>query len=301
MASNEMKADAPIEHVILDFDGTCTQIPPIFEDYLERFRRGLVDWGLEVSEPDWRESQSIVREHSPKAGWTLGGCPAAPAAADPYILAYEASQLILRRRGKSGPLPPSVNARAYTEAAAAWRDEAITTFSRLLEQGCRLHLVSNSSTAFISGHLRQLFGDQDRVPANLSVQGDAGKFRICELNWDDQGALSTKAKAKFAGLPAASGDKLPDRIERPIYLRRGAYFEAINRALSGDFDALERTLFCGDIWEMDLAMPHALGARVHLVTRAPPFDTYSYEKEAIAACGERGKTSSDLLGLLAWF
>jgi hypothetical protein len=301
MASNEMKADAPIEHVILDFDGTCTQIPPIFEDYLERFRRGLVDWGLEVSEPDWRESQSIVREHSPKAGWTLGGCPAAPAAADPYILAYEASQLILRRRGKSGPLPPSVNARAYTEAAAAWRDEAITTFSRLLEQGCRLHLVSNSSTAFISGHLRQLFGDQDRVPANLSVPGDAGKFRICELNWDDQGALSTKAKAKFAGLPAASGDKLPDRIERPIYLRRGAYFEAINRALSGDFDALERTLFCGDIWEMDLAMPHALGARVHLVTRAPPFDTYSYEKEAIAACGERGKTSSDLLGLLAWF
>jgi hypothetical protein len=311
-----MKADAPIEHVILDFDGTCTQIPPIFEDYLERFRRGLGDWGLDVSEPDWRESQSIVREHSPQAGWTLGGCPAAPAAADPYILAYEASQLILRRRGKSGPVPPSVNARAYTEAAAAWRDDALTTFTRLLDQGCRLHLVSNSSTAFISEHLRRLFGGQDRVPANLSVQGDAGKFRICEPSWDDQaslstaslstgslslGILSTKAKAKFAGLPPASGDKLPDRIERPIYLRRGAYFEAINRALSGDFDALERTLFCGDIWEMDLAMPHALGARVHLVTRAPPFDTYSYEKEAIAACGERGKSSPDLLGLFAWF
>src|SRR5262249_48390723 len=32
--------------------------------------------------------------------------------------------------------------------------------------------------------------------------------------------------------------------------------------LDGDFDALTNTVFCGDIWEMDLAMPYALGAKV---------------------------------------
>ncbi|MFX6288821.1 hypothetical protein ABTF70_18660, partial [Acinetobacter baumannii] len=85
------------------------------------------------------------------------------------------------------------------------------------------------------------------------------------------------------------------------YLRRGAYFEAIHRALAGDLAALSSTLFCGDVFEMDLAMPHALGARVHLVDRAAPFSTYAYERSALAACGDRGRGSVELGGVLEWF
>ena len=40
--------------------------------------------------------------------------------------------------------------QAYTAAAAPWREEAIDTFSRLVERGIRLHFVSNSSTHVIS-------------------------------------------------------------------------------------------------------------------------------------------------------
>jgi hypothetical protein len=193
-----------------------------------------------------------------------------------------------------------VHARAYDTALAPWREEARDTFSRLVDHGVHLHFVSNSSTAFISRRLRDLFGDGNPVTTKISVQSDAGKFRICELNWDDQAAVSVEAKRRFQALPVAYGEKPLPETERPIYLRRGAYFEAINRVLAGDFGALTNTVFCGDTWEMDLAMPYALGAKVHLVERAAPFETYCYERQALAGYGDRGKTSANLADLLDW-
>src|SRR6516165_1883224 len=287
-------------HVVLDFDGTCTQIPPIFEAYLDLYFQGQNESGVNVTPSEWRDVQATVREHSPKAGWTLGGCPSAPAAGDPYVLADEAARLILRRRGATTPVPLTVHARAYDTALAPWREEARDTFSRLVDHGVHLHFVSNSSTAFISRRLRDLFGDNNPVAAKISVQSDAGKFRICELNWDDQAPVSAEAKRRFQSLPVAYGEKLLTETERPVYLRRGMYFEAICRVLDGDFDALTNTVFCGDIWEMDLAMPYALGAKVHLLDRAAPFDTCPYERQALVGYGDRGKTSADLSGLLDW-
>ena len=296
-----MHTDSGLAHIVLDFDGTCTQIPPIFEAYLDLYYKGLNKSGLNVTLSEWREAQATVFQHSPKAGWTLAGCPSAPAAADPYILADEAARLILRRRGTTTLVPPTIHSRAYDAALAPWREEALDTFSRLVEYGVKLHFVSNSSTTFITRRLRDLFGDGNLVTTKISVQSDAGKFRICELNWDDRAAVSVEAKRKFQALPVAYGETLLTETERPIYLRRGAYFEAINRVLAGDLDALTKTVFCGDTWEMDLAMPYELGAKVHLLGRAAPFETYCYERQALVAYGDRGKTSADLSGLLSWF
>jgi hypothetical protein len=297
-----MQTDSGLAHIILDFDGTCTQIPPIFEAYLDRYFKGLNESGLNVTLSEWRDAQASVRVNSPKAGWTVAVCPSAPAAADPYILAHEAIRLILRRRGATTPvtIPPTVHAQAYDEALASWREEAFDTFSRLVEHGVQLHFVSNTGTKFINRRLRDLFGDGNPLTAKISVQSGAGKYQICELSWDDEAVVSTEATKRFQALPVAYGEKPLPEIERPIYLRRGAYFEAINRVLAGDFDALTNTVFCGDIWEMDLAMPHALGAKVHLLDRAAPFETYRYEKEALVGYGDRGKTSADLCGLLDW-
>jgi len=295
-----MHTDSGVAHIILDFDGTCTQIPPIFEAYLDLYCKGLNESGLSVTPSEWREAQAIVRQHSPKAGWMADGCPSAPAAGDPYVLADETARLILRRRGTKTPVPPTIHAQAYEAALAPWREEARQTFSQLVDHGVGLHFVSNSSTTFVSRRLRDLFGDGHPMTAKISVQSDAGKFRICELNWDDPAVVSVEAKRRFQSLPAAYGEKLLTETERPVYLRRGPYFEAINRVLDGDFDALTNTVFCGDTWEMDLAMPGALGAKVHLLDRAAPFETYAYERQALARYGDRGKTSADLSGLLDW-
>ena len=297
-----MNSATAIKHVVLDFDGTCTQIPKIWKTYLELYFKALGDAGFDVPSTQWSEACDAVRKHSPKAAWTLAGCAAAPAAADPYILADEATRLILRRRGDRRPVPAEINAKAYGASPAPWREEAPDTFAKLIDRGLRLHFVSNSSTVVIAGRLQELLANPTSWSDRISVHSDAGKFRVCELEWDERMTqLSSEARRRFGALPGAWDDgKITNSIERPVYLRRGAYFDAISRVLGGDFTLLPNTVFCGDIWEMDLAMPHALGAQVHLVERAAPFNTYPYEKEAIASYGPRAKTSVDLRGLLAW-
>lgn len=297
-----MKSSTKVTHVVLDFDGTCTQIPKVWETYLELYLKGLVETGFKITRNEWHEACIAVQKQSPHAGWTVAGCPAAPAAADPYILADEAARLILRRRGDHTPVSPEVHAKAYGAPPAPWREEALDTFSQLTDRGLRLHFVSNSSTAVITERLQELLTNHTSLAEKISVQSDAGKFRICELDWDDKtSSLSPDARARFGALPAAFDSSEPvQSIGRPIYLRRGAYFDAVSRVLSGDFTLLPNTVFCGDIWEMDLAMPHALGGNVHLVDRAAPFTTYEYERQAIETYGQRAKASADLSGLLAW-
>ena len=52
-----MHTDSGLAHIVLDFDGTCTQIPPIFEAYLDLYCKGLNDSGLNVTLSEWREAR----------------------------------------------------------------------------------------------------------------------------------------------------------------------------------------------------------------------------------------------------
>src|SRR5262249_61062446 len=133
-----MNSATAIQHVVLDFDGTCTQIPKVWETYLELYFKALPEAGFKISAAEWREACDAVRIHSPKAGWTLAGCAAAPAAADPYILADEAMRLILRRRGDRRPVPPEINAKAYGAEPEPWREETLGTFASLIGGGGQL-------------------------------------------------------------------------------------------------------------------------------------------------------------------
>ena len=58
------------------------------------------------------------------------------------------------------------------------------------------------------------------------------------------------------------------------------------------------TVVCGDIWELDLAMPAALGMCTHLITRASPYDTYDFELQAARRAVPSAGVSDDLRGLL---
>src|SRR5262249_47663145 len=125
----ESKSTCPT-HVVLDFDGTCTQIPAAYERYLELYRSELRR-GFDVSPAMWNDAQQAVRDHSARAGWTVAGCPAAPAAADPYILADEAAKYLARKY--SVTLPQDLNAGPYVATPAPWRTEAKETLSHLLD------------------------------------------------------------------------------------------------------------------------------------------------------------------------
>ena len=77
-----MKKHLKITDIVLDFDGTCTQIPAIYEAFLAQYLAGLnttVFAQAPVTPADWQQAQQQVRMHSPQAGWTIAGTSASPA------------------------------------------------------------------------------------------------------------------------------------------------------------------------------------------------------------------------------
>jgi hypothetical protein len=288
----------PPTRVVLDFDGTCTLVEQAAEGYLEAYRQGFSTQVSPLTAEEWGAALARVRGQSPQAGWTLAGTPSAPVAADPYILAYETASHLMRERRLPGALPYSLHGGAYAASPAPWRPDVREVLETLDAKGVSVFFVSNSDSAYIEGRLDGLFPNGGSVRQGIVVRSGAGKFRVCELPWEDQPFLNEGCRDIFRRLPSSLSVA---ELGRPVYVRRGSYFEALSRALEGDCDGLGDTLFCGDIWELDLAMPRLLGARIHLIERAAPFETYDYERRAIAAEGVWANSGRDLASLLQWF
>jgi len=267
-----------IRYVILDFDGTCTQVDKIQAKFLDDYRQAV---GVEIK--DWDRAKATLTKASPTAGWTLMNAPStAPAAADPYILAGEAAALLYREKGKPAP---DVFRTVYDKNVAPFRPELHDVIESLLKHKLRVAFISNSDGIGIVNRIGDLF---HRTPGRrdaIAVFGNAQKFLVKEPLVDAK--LTAEQRARFDKLEV--GVRVPE-LDRPVYLRRGAYFEA----LCATTFPLEHTLVCGDIWELDLALPAALGAHVHLIERAAPFETYRYERERLA----KGQASATLKGLL---
>jgi FMN phosphatase YigB (HAD superfamily) len=285
-----------LRYVVLDFDGTCTQIELAHAGFLAGYLAILEDangCAPGALQPAWDAAVARVRAASPDAGWTLLGAPStAPAAADPYILASEASAL-LQRDGAIRLVPPDAYARAYAANPAPWRPELPAVLAGLIARGLRVGFISNSDRLTIETRLTDLLNADRALRRQIVVHGHAAKFTLRELPLGATGP-SAAHRARFEAL---DGSVRAAGTVRPIYLRRGAYFDALCglwRDLGAADYAIAQTLVCGDIWELDLAMPRALGAHVHLIRRAPPFDTCPYELAQLPP----GDTSGDLRGLL---
>lgn len=277
-----------IRHVVLDFDGTCTKVEDVASDY--------VDACIEMFERDVRagtralflEKLAVVKAASPVMGWEFSipplaityAAPSAPAYADPYIAVGEAVKLVLRALELDIRTPiPDLHTPSNDRAEAPWRDEMIEVLSKLHEKRFTIHFVSNSKTAKIEARLDKLLEGKDALRKAVRVKGEAGKFVV-----RDAKGLAPEFESAFFAIPAASDARIADK--RPIYLRRGGYFEAL-ADIWGNVREASETLVCGDIWELDLAMPAHLGAEVHLVERLDPHPTYDYEKAAVKALGQR--------------
>jgi phosphoglycolate phosphatase-like HAD superfamily hydrolase len=276
-----MKPD--IRCVILDFDGTVTNIraeTALFErDYPRFFGEEL---GRDVS-AEWATAVAEVSARSPELGWMWDGLPAAPAAADPYILASCAAVHVLDALGlyptepERGQLLYRLYGRAYGAATRAFfRDDTARVLRALLESGRHVCFVTNSRTTAVTARLGSL-GLATLPP----VFGDAQKFRFLP-----------SADPAFAEVPATAG---AEGLDRPIHVARGPYFDVLRRIWRETDTDAAHTLVCGDIFELDLALPAALGTDVHLVTRD---NTYAYEYEAVRALGDRGGVSVTLAAVL---
>ena len=90
----------------------------------------------------------------------------------------------------------------------------------------RWNFVSNSSTAVITERLKELLANGTSLADKISVQSDAGKFRVCELDWDDKtSSLSPEARARFGALPIAwdGGERAKSHRSPDLSKTRGIF------------------------------------------------------------------------------
>jgi phosphoglycolate phosphatase-like HAD superfamily hydrolase len=276
-----------IRCVVLDFDGTFTDAAAEGAPFVQHFRRRLSEeLGRDVMEAGWAEVEAGVLASNEEHGWEVGGRVVAPATADPYLLANFVARRLCDRLGvmtdkaERAKLLDALYREAYAQVGMAFKPEAKEVLEALLETGLPVHVVTNAHTDTVEAKLTKL---APRGRERLRVSGDARKFLI---------EPPTTSDAIFEAVPETVQVAA---LVRPIHLRRGRYYDALRRIWNETDTSPETTLVAGDIYELDLAMPAALGAHVQLVARA---NTLEYERRGIAALGSRGGMDPSLRAIL---
>jgi hypothetical protein len=271
--------------LVLDFDGTMTDAEaegrPFQDGYLEDLAL-LV--GRPIGDPEIRaiadevEAELAAAPASHPFLWM--GRAVAPATVDPYLRMVPIAQRILDRfnaipsAADRGRLLGSVLYKynyAKTLGHPVFRAGAGEMLASL--GGTRTWIVTNSDTHAVASKIAAL----DREAAGVAwltsrVRGFARKFDV-----DDT----------WSG--AASELSIPG-LERAVLLRRRAYYEILSEVIAEAGSSWEELVVVGDIFELDLAMPLSLGARVGLVTSAR---TPAYERAFVTA-HPRAKLIEDL-------
>jgi hypothetical protein len=271
--------------LVLDFDGTMTDAEaegrPFRDGYLEDLCT-LV--GRSAGDPEVLAIADEVEAHLAKAPeshpflWMERAV--APATVDPYLRMVPIAHAILDKFGvlrdpaDRGKLLGGVLYKynyAKTLGHPVFRAGAGEVLRGL--GGRDTWIVTNSDTHAVAGKVAAL----DRVTPGVAwltsrVRGHARKFDVDDA-W-------TGAERELA-LPG---------LTRPVLLRRRMYHDILKTILDAAGATFADLVVIGDIFELDLAMPLALGARVGLV--ASP-RTPSYER-AFVELHPRGRMIEDL-------
>jgi hypothetical protein len=271
--------------LVLDFDGTMTDAEaegrPFRDGYLEDLAL-LV--GLAPNDPSVRELADAVEAElvaSPASHPFLWmGRPVAPATVDPYLRMVPVAHRVLDHYGAI----PSANDRGRLLGSVLYKYNYAKTLGRPVFKssagpmlasltGTRTWIVTNSDTHAVAGKVAALDREAPGVAWLTSrVRGFARKFDVDD-SW-------TKAPAEMA-IPG---------LDRSVLLRRRWYYEILSEVLAEAGSSFEELVVVGDIFELDLALPLSLGARVGLVTSSR---TPDYERAFVTA-HPRAKLIEDL-------
>jgi FMN phosphatase YigB (HAD superfamily) len=270
-----------IDCIVLDFDGTFTDVERESRPFLEHYRAGLAG-RLGGLESRWEVAKRSVLEHPDEHGFRFEGRIVAPSHADPFILATSIAHVLLEGdtsidEDERDGLLERLFRDAYASCDTVFRPEAEATLRAVRAHGAPVVVVTNSHTDHVRAKLARLPGGE-----GLEVVGNARKFNLVDPDPTD---------ARFEALDETLR---VEGLARPVYLRRGHYYAILRDVWERTGARAETTLVVGDIFELDLAMPGRLGARIHLVSRER---TPDYELRAVRDLG--GTHSPDLGALTA--
>jgi phosphoglycolate phosphatase-like HAD superfamily hydrolase len=275
----------PLRCVVLDFDGTLTDSDRHAEEFFEASREELAaSLGAPRQElaSQWLGAWESLQAESPELPWVYNGHGVCPALGDPYLIANSIVLRVLRNAGvpeeKLSIAVHEVHKCAYTRVPPPFRADAREALERIVLLALPVFVVTNSHGQTVE---RLLEGLAPHSRARLSVRGHAQKFYVGP---DSQGDPAFVALPETLAIPGHS---------RPVLLKRGRYFDALRAVCADAGVGYPSMLVAGDLFELDLAMPAALGALTHLVQRA---GTMERELRGLSAT-RGGGTSKDLVCL----
>jgi hypothetical protein len=271
--------------LVLDFDGTMTDAEaegrPFRDGYLEDLCAlvGRSAGDAEVLAIAEQVEAELLRAPASHPFLWMGRA-VAPATVDPYLRMVPIAHRILDRfdaipgAADRGRLLGNVLYKynyAKTLGHPVFRSGAGEVLQRL--GGTQAWIVTNSDTHAVAGKVAALDHEVPGVAWLTSrVRGHARKFDV-EDAW--------------TGAPESL--TVPG-LARPVLLRRRNYHAILSEILEAAGATFHDLVVIGDIFELDLAMPLALGARIGLV--ASP-QTPAYER-AFVAGHPRGRVIDDL-------
>ena len=255
--------------LVLDFDGTMTDA----EKEGGPYRRGYLEdlstlSGLSLDEVLTLATQfdTEVAKNPHEYGWQFNGQIVAPAVVDPYLRMmpvarkiFDYSQTFLNTNDRTRILDGILYKYNYPKTLNCFREGAGAVLESL--ERSATYVVTNSHTEPVRNKLKSL-GRSDAQNCSLEwllerVHGSAKKYVI------DNAFTEVPERMELKGLP------------RPILLRRAKYYQVLAQILANEKARFEDLVVVGDIFELDLSLPFALGARVGLL--ANDF-TPEYEK-----------------------
>lgn len=277
--------------LVLDFDGTMTDAEaeglPFRAGYLDDLCTlvGRAAGDAEVTAiAETVEAELASAPESHPFLWDRRAV--APATVDPYLRMVPIANRILDRFGgfpgqdDRGRLLGGVLYKynyAKTLGHPVFRAHAGATLAALA--ATQTWIVTNSHTEAVAGKVLSLAAEFPRAAGLAArVRGEARKFDVDDA-WDD-------AVAELA-VPG---------LARPVLLRRKHYYSILKQLLDEAGATFEELVVVGDIFELDLAMPLALGARVGLVASSR---TPAYERAYVEA-HPRARVITDLAEIPAF-
>jgi FMN phosphatase YigB (HAD superfamily) len=267
-----------IRTVVLDFDGTCTDVEREGQGFLAAYKRDLASMlGQPDIEDAWAEQERAVLSDPSRHGMVIGGRMVAPPV-DLYLLATSVGTLVAPHLSDADTERLFKDNYRYTETA--FKDGTKEAVEALAAADVNFYVVTNSEPTTVGAKLDQL------APAGrerIRLHGNARKFLVTEPEVH-------RGSPRFDVLPEAIR---VDAWDRPVFVRRGHYFDALESIWQETGTTPAETLVIGDVFELDLALPGALGCRTHLVPSPRSLD---YERRGVEAQG--GTHDADLRAVL---
>ena len=257
--------------LVLDFDGTITDAEaeggPFRTGYLEDVSiltgipiQTVLEWAKDVEEQ--------VASDPTQYGWKYDGHIVAPATVDPYLRMMPVARGVMDRAGvflnegdRDRLLDGILYKYNYPKTHTVFRDNAHSVLQNLT--GTSTYVVTNSHTEPVQEKIRTLDKQNNSTILSWLV-----------------GRVNGRAK-KYILDP--SFERVQDSLEvpnlnRPIKLRRRHYFEVLEQLMHSCGASWGSLTVVGDIFELDLALPLAMGSRIGLVVND---FTPDYEKDFV--------------------